>query len=77
MGECGGEENGNDWEMLISFPEVWEMLEQEHFGWCGEIMSLSIKWPQRKDYVGLEQTWARDSEPRIMDLHGPSSSWRA
>lgn len=52
MGEHGGEENGNDWEMLISFPEVWEMLEQKHFGWygvgCGEITSLPIKWPKEK-----------------------------
>lgn len=26
MGECGGEENGNDQEMLILLPEIWEML---------------------------------------------------
>lgn len=30
--ECGGEEDGNDCKMLISFPELREMLEQNILG---------------------------------------------
>lgn len=55
MGKCVGEENRNDWEMLISFAKTQKMLEQKQFwgvGKEGDDNSL-IKWLQIKGYVGL------------------------
>lgn len=36
MGKCVGEENRNDWEMLISFPKTQKMLEQKQFWGVGK-----------------------------------------
>lgn len=37
MGECGGEENRNDGEMLISFPEIQKMLKQKQLWGVGRV----------------------------------------